>query len=217
MSKFRQAYVKKSSPLFDGESIFKHLHHSSFGRFQSAVQSVISLLPEVDLLFELPTVIVIGGRSAGKSSLLENITKCSVFPRHRDVCTKRPIKLQLKQVSSPEAALVQVLYKDTCVSLESTDDILGQVEGIMKDLNAITNDEIVIKICQVRCLQNPSLHSLHLMEIACGQPATYIVAVIATIGPCMPERQLHKSGALFVLFVLPASWHPCMYAIHILA
>ncbi|KAL0050706.1 hypothetical protein WJX82_005487 [Trebouxia sp. C0006] len=148
MSKFRQAYVKKTSPLFDGESIFKQLHHSSFGRFQSAVQSVNSLWPDVDLTFELPTVIVIGGRSAGKSSLLENITKCSVFPRHRDVCTKRPIKLQLKQVSSPEAASVQVWYKDTCVSLESTDDILGHVEGIMKDLNTITNDEIVIKICQ---------------------------------------------------------------------
>ena len=174
MSKFRQAYVKKTSPLFDGESIFKQLHHSSFGRFQSAVQSVNSLWPDVDLTFELPTVIVIGGRSAGKSSLLENITKCSVFPRHRDVCTKRPIKLQLKQVSSPEAASVQVWYKDTCVSLESTDDILGHVQGIMKDLNTITNDEIVIKICQVRCLQNPNrlclrpacnIHNLSLLTI----------------------------------------------------
>jgi len=213
MSKFRQAYVKKTSPLFDGESIFKQLHHSSFGRFQSAVQCVYSLLPDVDLNFELPTVIVIGGRSAGKFSLLENITNCFVIPRHRDVCTKRPIKLQLKQVSSPEAALVQVLYKDTCVSLESTDDISGQVEGIMKDLNTITNDEIVIKICQVRRLRNPSLHSLQPTEYALGQPATYIVAVIAkndctTAVHCLPSSIYQPAGIhACMLFI---SWHkPC--------
>lgn len=134
------------------------------------MQSVNSLLPDVDLIFELPTVIVIGGRSAGKSSLLENITKCSVFPRHRDVCTKRPIKLQLKQVSSPEAALVQVLYKDTCVSLQSTDDILGQVEGIMKDLHTITVDEIVIKICK---MDVPTIELVDLPGIQMYPPELY--------------------------------------------
>ncbi|KAL0032188.1 hypothetical protein WJX77_009690 [Trebouxia sp. C0004] len=55
MSKIRQAYAKKASPLFDWDSIFEQLYHSSFGRFQSAVQSVNSLLPDVDLIFELPT------------------------------------------------------------------------------------------------------------------------------------------------------------------
>ena len=62
------------------------------------MQGVKSYVPKSEL--ELPKVIVIGGKSAGKSSLLENITKCSVFPRDRDLCTKRPVKLQLKQVDT---------------------------------------------------------------------------------------------------------------------
>lgn len=207
MSKFRQAYVKKTSPLFDGESIFEQLHHSSFGGFQSALQSVNSLLPDVDLIFELPTVIVIGGRSAGKSSLLENITKCSVFPRHRDVCTKRPIKLQLKQVCSPEAALVQVLYKDTCVSLESTDDILGQVEGIMKDLHTITVDEIVIKICKMDVptielvdlpgiqMYPPELYqqTTHLVNSYINAPDTLVLCVVDATIPSLDSSMAIKA------------------------
>ncbi len=146
MSKFRQGYSRKQSPLFDGDTIFKQLNSSSFGRFQAAMQSVKSYLPASH--FELPKVVVIGGKSAGKSSLLENITKCSVFPRDRDLCTKRPVKLQLKQVASAEEASVQVIYKGHRITLPSTDAILGEVDRIMKPFSTITDDEIVIKICQ---------------------------------------------------------------------
>ncbi len=146
MSKFRQGYSREQSPLFDGDTIFKQLNNSSFGRFQAAMQSVKSYLPTSH--FQLPKVIVIGGKSAGKSSLLENITKCSVFLRDRDMCTKRPVKLQLKQVASAEEASVQVLYQDHRITLPSTDAILGEVDRIMKLFTTITDDEIVIKICQ---------------------------------------------------------------------
>lgn len=97
---------------------------------------------------ELPKVIVIGGKSAGKSSLLENITKCSVFPRDRDLCTKRPVKLQLKHVNTADEAFVQVLYQDERTVLESTDAILGEVHRIMNPLSAIADDEIIIQIGQ---------------------------------------------------------------------
>ena len=146
MSKVRQGYSRKQSPLFDGDTIFKHLNSSSFGRFQAAMQSVKSYLPASH--FELPKVIVIGGKSAGKSSLLENITKCSVFPRDRDLCTKRPVKLQLKQVASAEEASVQVVYQSHRIPLPSTDAILGEVDRIMKPFTTITDDEIIIKISQ---------------------------------------------------------------------
>ena len=142
MSKFRQPYTRKQSPLFDGDTIFKLLNSSSFGRFQAAMQDVKSFLPTSQ--FQLPKVIVIGGKSAGKSSLLENITKCAVFPRDRDLCTKRPVKLQLKQVTSADEATVQILYQNHRVTLPSTDGILGEVDRIMKPLTTITDDEIKI-------------------------------------------------------------------------
>lgn len=98
----------------------------------------------IDLL-----VVCIGGKSAGKSSLLENITKCSVFPRDRDLCTKRPVKLQLKRVETKDHAFVQVLYQDKRTVLASTDAILGEVHRLMHPLNAIADDEIIIQIGQV--------------------------------------------------------------------
>ena len=151
MSKFRQPYTRKHSPLFDGDSIFKQLNSSSFGGFQAAMQDVRLFLPcSLRFKLQLPKVIVIGGKSAGKSSLLENITKCAVFPRDRDLCTKRPVKLQLRQVASADEASVQVLYQDHRVTLPSTDGILGEVDRIMKPLTTVTDDEIVIKISQAR-------------------------------------------------------------------
>ena len=147
MSKFRQPYSKKHSPLFDGDTIFKQLNSSSFGQFHTALQDISSFLPVSQ--FQLPKVVVIGGKSAGKSSLLENITKCSVFPRDRDLCTKRPVKLQLSQVASSDAASVQVVYQEQKITLPSTDAILAEVDRIMKPLDTITDDEIIIKIGQV--------------------------------------------------------------------
>ena len=119
------------------------------------MQGVKSEVPKSEL--ELPKVIVIGGKSAGKSSLLENITKCSVFPRDRDLCTKRPVKLQLKQVDTSEEAFVHVLYQNKRKILESTDAILGEVDTIMRPLSTIANDEIIIQIGQVTQLLSPNM------------------------------------------------------------
>ncbi|KAL0032153.1 hypothetical protein WJX77_008243 [Trebouxia sp. C0004] len=127
MSKFRQAYAKKTSPLFDGDSNFKKRHHSSFGRFKSAVQNVNSLLPGVDLIFELPTFIVIGGSPVSR--------RTSPSARHsQDTGMCAP--------SGPSNFSADA-------SQFFSDDILGQQEGIMQDLDTITDDEIVIKLCQM--------------------------------------------------------------------
>ena len=44
---------------------------------------------------ELPQVAVIGGQSSGKSSVLESIVGHSFLPRGPDICTRRPLVLQL--------------------------------------------------------------------------------------------------------------------------
>ena len=147
MSKFRLPYSKKDSPLFDGHTIFSQLDNGSFGQFQKAVHNVSTLLPQGN--FQLPKIVVVGGKSAGKSSLLENITKCCVFPRNRNLCTKQPIKLQLNHVESPDAVCMQVLYKDIVATVHSGQQISGLIDNIMTPLDAVSDDEVIIKISQV--------------------------------------------------------------------
>lgn len=133
--------------LFDGLSIFSRLNNSSFGRFFDAINSLDG---SVNLdTFTLPRVVVVGSESAGKSSLLENITKCAVFPRARDICTKMPIRLELSTAKNgQESITLQYLGVET--HLESTDGILEKVESIMVGLKGtISSDELIIKICKL--------------------------------------------------------------------
>lgn len=93
------AMVVRSSPrkrdslldrkVHDIEGIVHRLVNSSFGSFNSAVEHIRALIPQVELT--LPRVVVLGSRDAGKSSLLENITKCPIFPRGKGLCTRMPI------------------------------------------------------------------------------------------------------------------------------
>ena len=79
--------------VHDNYGIVHRLVNSSFGSFNKCLESIRCLIPEFHMA--LPRVVVVGSRDAGKSSLLENITKCSIFPRDKGLCTKMPIRFHL--------------------------------------------------------------------------------------------------------------------------
>ena len=83
----------KQSEFFKGASIFEKLINSTFGKIKQTISEIFS--PEDIETYTLPKVIVIGNESTGKSSLLENITKCQLFPRDSKLCTKCPIHVKL--------------------------------------------------------------------------------------------------------------------------
>ena len=148
LSKIRRPVLKKPSTLFRGDSIVSQLQNSSFGGFHAAVRNIRSYLPMVD--FKLPTVVVVGGKSAGKSSLLENITKCPVFPRDPALCTKMPVKLQLIQVAKEADCSVTIGWRGSLLPLNSKNDILQEVAKIMDSVDGIVTDELTVAICQVQ-------------------------------------------------------------------
>ena len=150
-AKLRKPAPKKFSPLLEGVSITQQLQRSSFGKFHAAVHDIKTHLPMVH--FKLPTVIVVGGRSAGKSSLLENITKCPIFPRDPALCTKMPVKLQLIEVASEAECSVTLSWRGGTAPLDSKDDILKEVAKIMKSVDSIVTDEVTVTICQVSPIQ----------------------------------------------------------------
>ena len=154
LSKIRRPLCKKVSPLLRGDSICQQLRNSSFGGFHAAVHEIKSYLSMV--AFKLPTVIVVGGKSAGKSSLLENITKCPVFPRDPALCTKMPVKLQLIQVAKESECSVTIGWRGSLISLESKDNILQEVAKVMDSVDGIVTDELTVAICQVQAFSNMS-------------------------------------------------------------
>ena len=79
--------------------------------------------------FQMPRIVVVGGESTGKSSLLENITKCAVFPRARDICTRMPIRLQLTNVTDAADKSVEVQFGgQPVVRLQDSSEVLTAVE-----------------------------------------------------------------------------------------
>lgn len=138
----------EQAELFVARNIATQLQNSSYGHFHRYLQHCG--LGEQLLTLRLPRVIVVGGRSAGKSSLLESITKCPVFPRHRDFCTKAPIELRMKNDPAASERSVSITYHNRPTKhLKAAHEILDEVHAIMQGINGIDNKPVTIEICQV--------------------------------------------------------------------
>ena len=57
---------------------------------------------KVPFSVEMPQIVVIGGQSSGKSSVLESIVGRDFLPRGTSIVTRRPIIIQL--INTPTAA-----------------------------------------------------------------------------------------------------------------
>lgn len=59
------------------------------------LQDAFSAVPSVQFRLELPQIAVVGGQSAGKSSVLENFVGRDFLPRGSGIVTRRPLVLRL--------------------------------------------------------------------------------------------------------------------------
>ncbi|DAZ94917.1 TPA: hypothetical protein N0F65_003087 [Lagenidium giganteum] len=66
------------------------------------LQDVFSAIGQSPI--NLPQIVVIGSQSSGKSSVLENIVGRDFLPRGTGIVTRRPLVLQLYNISSPTGA-----------------------------------------------------------------------------------------------------------------
>ena len=137
------------------DTIFTEVLATSFGKYYDAYQKI---KPNTGLSVKLPRIVVVGMRNVGKSSLLENLTKCSIFPRDNGLCTKTPIRLQLKQVRSPQERKRSVTYEGVTHQVdvekevaEGNKDILHIIRGIMKETEGLGDSDIKVDISEVIC------------------------------------------------------------------
>ena len=179
------------SRLFDGSSVVDQLMNSSYGRFQEyLLQS--GLQPQLQQNLLLPQVIVVGGRSAGKSSLLESITKCPIFPRHEDFCTKMPIILKMKNVPTAVRRQVTIEYSGRPTKhLEAANDILAEINAIMQGVSGIDSKPITVEICQVRLPVCSYFATVFGCKATCRLCSHNRLSIL-----CIFHLEIHKSQSL---------------------
>jgi hypothetical protein len=120
---------RTKSSFFEGEHLMKTMTESAFGRFMRLIEKVAEDLDLDTGAFRLPRVVVVGAESAGKSSLLESITKASIFPRDSNICTKMPVRLCLApQENGREQETLE--YQGQVWELKK-EDLLDRVKEIM--------------------------------------------------------------------------------------
>ncbi|KAH9327797.1 hypothetical protein KI387_007975, partial [Taxus chinensis] len=75
----------------------------------SKLQDILSQLGSESVI-DLPQVAVVGSQSSGKSSVLEALVGRDFLPRGLDICTRRPLVLQLVQI--PQSVDNELVYDE---------------------------------------------------------------------------------------------------------
>ncbi|XP_010916801.2 dynamin-related protein 4C-like [Elaeis guineensis] len=88
---------------------------------------------------ELPTIVVVGDQSSGKSSVLESLAGINL-PRGQGICTRVPLIMRLQDHPSLSQPQLQLEYKDKTITTSetgitnairaATDEIAGNGKGI---------------------------------------------------------------------------------------
>jgi len=97
--------------------------------------------------FKLPQVIVVGTEKTGKSTLIENFTKCAIFPRSEKLCTKTPVRLCLMESPTEGRVIIRWRGGEWVVDRDGG-QVLARVTAIMDSLGPeeIVEDEVVVTI-----------------------------------------------------------------------
>ncbi|KAL5577046.1 hypothetical protein UlMin_018745 [Ulmus minor] len=116
---------------------------SSYNHRIRPVLDAIDRLRSLDVSKEgiqLPTIVVVGDQSSGKSSVLESLARISL-PRGQNICTRVPLIMRLKNSSNPHPEL-SLEYQGKVISTHedkvaeaintATEEIAGDGKGISK-------------------------------------------------------------------------------------
>jgi GTP-binding protein EngB required for normal cell division len=123
------------------ENILSNLKYSDFKEIKKIMKDTFDT-NNLNENYKLPKILVIGSESTGKSSVLENITKCHIFPRNTKYCTKSPVHIILHD-SDVTSCTVTIGQKT--IEVDET-EIYSCVQEYFNSLNDIVDEEITINI-----------------------------------------------------------------------
>ena len=135
--------LAKLTKATSSQNILCNLKYSDFGEVKKIIKDTFNQ-DELNNDYNLPKILVIGGESTGKSSVLENITKCHIFPRGLGMTTKSPIRIILSD--SEKSSCTITINKITKTIKEN--EIHSCIENHFKTLDDIIDEEIIVNICK---------------------------------------------------------------------
>ena len=71
------------------------------------------MLAETTADWKTPMFVVLGAESCGKSTILERVTMLPIFPRADGLCTRMPIKIQLRRTPEPKPPTLERFNLET--------------------------------------------------------------------------------------------------------
>jgi len=134
-----------SNSLFKGTNIFDKLNHSKYGDVMTVLDD-LALKSYDDFPDKIPEILVVGNQSSGKSSLLENITKCPFFPKNAQTCTRCPLIITTRPCHKDSEP--QIFWEDKNENCEigSYEDLQGYLCDAMTKIDGFSKDPIYITI-----------------------------------------------------------------------
>jgi hypothetical protein len=139
---------KLISNFFEGKSFVINACKSLYGEFIDILKNTFN--NNIIEKLNIPKIIVIGAESSGKSSLLESIIKCPIFPRNTTICTRQPIHVILRTANVNDEISYVIKHNDIIINIEK-EEILQKITEIMSfiDGDNISSDEILITITEL--------------------------------------------------------------------
>lgn len=191
----KQKQEKTISEFFQGMNINGKLVKSMYGGLMKVFRNSFSA--EEIKNYKLPRIIVVGNESSGKSSLLENITKCQLFPRDSKICTKCPILVKMRPGHKNEYSVsYNIEGMKKTIKLTDKNKICEEVTKYMDKIkmDTILESEIIIEIVEKK------VSEFELLDLP-GIRAYPEEMAKQTINIC--EKYLNEKNSI-ILCVVPA-------------
>lgn len=177
-----------------GIGLFSKTIGGTFGQFLKTFKKIFT--KEQREQYRLPSTIVVGSEKTGKSSLLENITKCSIFPKiENKICTKCPIRLRLFNDENKKY-LIQ-FPKVEITEVKNSSDIYNHIDNYMKNIKdgTISEDEIIVSI------YGPDMPYFEFVDL----PGIVAVGSIAKATEDLVRKYINDKNNI-ILCVVPATF-----------
>lgn len=124
------------------------------------IRQILQRIDQSDTL-QLPSIVVIGSQSSGKSSVLEAIVGHEFLPKGNNMVTRRPIELTL--INTPESAAEYAEFP--ALKLGHITDFI-QVQKTLTDLNLSVPDNLAVSDDPIQLsIYSPKVPDLTLIDL----------------------------------------------------